>query len=191
MSRITKRPNRSEETPEGIIIHLTLDQICLIDLADYEQVKKHRWHTQERGGIYYATTTIKTQDGTTTSWPMHRFLMNLGTSDERRVCHLNGNSLDNRRENLRIATHQEIMSRRKKSKGTSSKFRGVYWHKLQKKWQALIVIDGVLNLIGTFESEVEAARAYDDLALYLFGTGTKLNRRKVTPKMTPNLKTEA
>lgn len=181
MSRITKRPNKTVLTPEGRIIELTQGQTCLIDEADYEQVKQYRWHAQEREGVYYAAATIKTQEGKTMLLPLHRFILGLLPSDKRRALHKNRNRLDNRRVNLAIATHNEVMFMRKKAPNTSSRFLGVYRHK-SGRWQAYIVGDGYMNYLGLYESEVDAARAYNEMAVDFFGTAAKLNRRKVEPK---------
>lgn len=179
--KTTKRPNETAETPEGRIIYLTQGQTCLIDEADYEQVKKYRWHAQKREGIYYAATMLKTPEGKTMLLPLHRFLLGLKPYDERSALHKNWNRLDNRRSNLIIATHKEVMFRRKKAPNTSSRFLGVYKHK-SGKWQAYIVSDGYMNYLGLYESEVDAARAYNEMAESFFGAAAKLNRRKVAPK---------
>lgn len=180
--KITQRPNQFEETPDGIKIYLTQGQACLIDAADYEWAKRFRWHVQERKGIFYAVTTVRTIDGKITSSPLHRILMGLLPFDKRRALHKNGNSLDNRRSNLVIATHKEIMLKRKKAGHTSSRFVGVYWHKLSQKWQAYIVVNGVTHYLGLFKSDVDAARAYNEMSRYFYGEAGRINRRKVAPK---------
>lgn len=179
--KTTKRPNETAETPEGRIIYLTKGQSCLIDEADYEQVKQYRWHAQEREGVYYAAATIKTQEGKTMLLALDRFILGLLPSDKRRALHKNWNRLDNRRVNLSIATRNEVMFMRKKAPNTSSRFLGVYKHK-SGRWQAHIVSDGYMNYLGLYESEVDAARAYNEMAVSFFGAAAKLNRRKVAPK---------
>lgn len=101
---------------------------------------------------------------------LHRIL--LGARPDQEVDHIDGNTLDNRRENLRICTRQENAAARKFPRGTSG-FRGVSYH--CGKWQASIRVDGTLVYLGRFDSAEDAARQYDDAALEAFGNFAKLN----------------
>jgi len=85
------------------------------------------------------------------------------------VDHHKGNTLDDRIENLRLATHEENNKNRVKSlsfkgKPTSSKYKGVHWHKNKEKWQAEIkaMKDGksCRLYLGIFDTEEEAYAAY-------------------------------
>jgi hypothetical protein len=95
-------------------------------------------------------------------------------TDEHSCHHINMNPLDNRRENLRWATPEE--QQRNRRPFGSSKFHGVYWHKVQKKWIAKITDPvGKLHHGGTFDDEIEAARAADALSIKLWGPDAKTN----------------
>ena len=84
------------------------------------------------------------------------------------IDHINGDKLDNRPENLRDVTRGENKrSFLAKSQGKTSKFRGVYLPKGRNKWVAKIEYKGVSKVIGYFEEEVEAAIAYNKIALEL------------------------
>lgn len=94
--------------------------------------------------------------------------------------HIDGNPLNNNIENLREATLQENQMNGKKrsshnSKPTSSKFKGVYRDKRDKKWMAYIRIDGKLKHLGYFTSEIEAAKTYNGAATAAFGEFAKIN----------------
>lgn len=89
------------------------------------------------------------------------------------IDHINGNPLDNRKENLRICTYQQnAFNRAKKIKG-SSKYKGVHIHK--NKWRARISFNGYRPSLGLFNSQEEAARAYDKKAVELFGQFARTN----------------
>ena len=85
----------------------------------------------------------------------------------------NHNTLDCRRKNLFAATASDDATNRIKKTGTTSKYRGVsYW---RGTWRAQVIHRGRIYYLGTFNSEIEAAKAYDDLAIVLHGGQAQLN----------------
>jgi hypothetical protein len=82
------------------------------------------------------------------------------------VDHINRNALDNRKANLRPATRaQNVLNRPYiRPDGCYSKYKGVSWHKHQKKWQAQICYNGRNKCVGCFDDEIDAAKAYDEAA---------------------------
>jgi len=88
------------------------------------------------------------------------------------VDHINGDKLDNRIENLRECSHQDNMRNRKKKLGKTLS-KGVYKH--HNKYKAMIRSDGVEHYLGLFNSEREAAQAYNTAAERLHGDFAKLN----------------
>jgi hypothetical protein len=83
----------------------------------------------------------------------------------------NHNGLDNRRHNLRPTDgqSQNLMNMTKTTSPTSSKYKGVCWHKAAKKWMASIKLHGKPIYIGLFVQERNAAEAYNKSAQHLFG----------------------
>ena len=92
------------------------------------------------------------------------------------VDHINGDKTNNCVSNIRWVNHSENgMNTRKRSKNSSSIYKGVYWHKQHQKWGARIMIDRKQIHLGYFHDEKEAARAYNKRALELFGEYACLN----------------
>lgn len=107
---------------------------------------------------------------------LHRLIMGV-TDSKTQVDHINGNTLDNRTQNLRICTQAQNNRNQRKIKNTKFKYKGLKEVKV-KKWkyiQASIMINGKQIYIGTFKTEIEAAKAYDEAALKYFGEYAKLN----------------
>jgi len=93
--------------------------------------------------------------------------------DGKVVDHINGDGVDNRVENLQVVTQQQNMRKQRKPANCSSLFKGV--NRLRDKWRARITVDGKTKSLGVFGSEREAAAAYNDAALELFGPFALLN----------------
>lgn len=94
----------------------------------------------------------------------------------RGVDHINGNGLDNRRVNLRLATTvQNHWNMRKRLARCSSRFKGVYFDSRRMKWGAQIGVHGRHIMLGRFGSEVEAAVAYNAAAIEHFGEFALVN----------------
>lgn len=94
------------------------------------------------------------------------------------VDHINGNTLDNRKENLRLCSNQQNQCNRKKQiKATSSKYKGVvYTGKYKtKRWQSSIKHNGIMQFLGMYETEELAALAYNNAAKTKFGEFAYLN----------------
>ena len=98
----------------------------------------------------------------------HRLIMGV-TDPKIQVDHINGNKLDNRKENLRLATPQQNSSNIGIRKNNKSGYKGVCWSKRDKKWIASIYKNNKKQYLGCFDDIVEAVRAYDRAALELFG----------------------
>jgi hypothetical protein len=158
-------------------IPLTRGQYAIVDPERYEELAKHKWHTSwnERG--IYAVRMVKAKKGGRVRQKclrMHRVIMGAGEGEI--VDHINHYGLDNRIENLRVATmRQNNWNARKRRCNCSSKYKGVHWLKRKKKWRARITFNGRLILIGDFDDERAAAKAYDAKARELFGDYASLN----------------
>ena len=135
-----------------------------------------RWHAKKQGNVTYAVRHMRSSDGKWKTIRMHRFI--LGMSDWNKkigVDHINGNGLDNRRDNLRICTQSLNCANSRKSIIKSSRFKGTFWNKRMKKWCAQIGNKKINHIIGYFDSEVKAAKAYNRKAKEFFGEFARLN----------------
>ncbi len=174
---------------------LTKGQKCLVDDEDYDVVSRHKWKAVWCTDRYYAGRTVKSpseSDGISKGGIllMHRFIM--GAKKGQEIDHRNNNSLDNRRENLRFCTSSQNRANcmgpngEVKYRPGRSKYKGVYWNKEKQKWQAQIGnsagLKGRLKTIylGRFDSEEEAALAYNKKALEL--RGAEWARLNVVPE---------
>lgn len=91
------------------------------------------------------------------------------------IDHINQNPLDNTESNLREITYQQNSHNKRGYKNKSSNFKGVFWNKINKKWQTNITINKKSTYIGSFDKEEEAALAYDEFARKIQGEFAYLN----------------
>ncbi|MGA2914588.1 MAG: AP2/ERF family transcription factor [Sedimentisphaerales bacterium] len=150
------------------LIKLTKNRYAKVDPQDYPVLSKYDWHLLEAKGRFY---TVKLNEGLIQS--MHRFLMDAPKG--RIVDHRNGDGLDNRRANLRLATHSQNCCNKRITKKGTSKYRGVSIEKGSKKWRATIYYNKINIPLGFFENEQDAARAYDNAAKKYHGEFAVLN----------------
>jgi HNH endonuclease len=153
-------------------IPLTQGKVALVDDADFEWLSQWKWQAVLEGHVWYAIRTDRSGDRER-KVKMHRLIM--GEPEGVEIDHQDGDGLNNQRGNLRQATHSQNHQNRRKIRGCSSKYKGVSWHKLCKRWQAYIKLSGVRRHLGLFKSEKVAALAYDFAARDLFGEFAKLN----------------
>jgi AP2 domain len=143
------------------VIPLTRDQYAIIDPEDWELVSRYSWCAiQGRSGIWYAQTRL---DSSTHTY-MHTLITNYDYTD-----HENGNGLDNRRVNLRHATHEENMWNRRQQRNNTSGHRGISRHKTRGKWQAQISYLGTIFYLGQYDDFSEAVAAYHEKRAKLHG----------------------
>jgi hypothetical protein len=156
-------------------IKLTQGKFAIVDDCDYAYVSKFRWHarrdTRKQGDVWYAARNVKTATKTTIGL-MHREL--LGVEPGLMVDHVDGDGLNNRRENIRTCTVKQNNCNQRKRDG-SSLFKGVSLIRSSGKWRASIKIDGASRNLGNYPTEREAAAAYDATAASAFGNFARLN----------------
>lgn len=154
-------------------IPLSRGKFAIVDDEDFERVNQYKW-TYEGGG--YATRQVfKEVEGKRkrAKIMMHRFI--LGLPDGLCCDHANWDKLDNRRENLRPATHAQNMANRPKRQGCSSQYKGVSWLERDKRWVSCIKVEGRRFHLGNFSDPIAAALAYDVAAYAAWGEYAHVN----------------
>jgi hypothetical protein len=135
---------------------------CLIDFEDMEYLRHYKL-TRNKNYVSVGRHLI------------HRLILDV-SDPKTLIDHVNGNFLDNRRSNLRIASKsQNAMNSTKQKRKTSSIYKGVTWCKRTEKWKAYIYLNGKRKNLGSYISENEAAEKYNAAAESIFGEFCKLN----------------
>jgi len=156
-------------------IYLDEGEWTILDAEDYYQFGNFKWHLHDgKRGNYYAVRSFKSTSGMIKIAYLHREIMK--PPPGLLVDHKNLNPLDNRRTNLRLATHfQNTCNRQKTKSKTSSRFIGVFFEKERRRWVAHIRYQGKRTFLGRFDSEIDAAKAYDEAAKKYHGEFARLN----------------
>lgn len=150
------------------VIDLGHGRVAIVDAEDYERVAQHSWRYNPRGSGY----AIGLVDGKTAQ--LGRFI--LGVTDRGSVVdHIDHDTLDCRRANLRVCTNALNRRNTLRHSDSRSPFKGVCYHRTAKKWQAQIQVDKRRIYLGLFENAEDAARAYDRAALEHHGEFACLN----------------
>lgn len=166
--------NRTIYDPNDIINHgdyvsiVMYNKKCLevgratISVDDLVKVEKYKWRLNSEG---YAVGTLKTSNGYKTIL-MHRLIMNPETGVY--VDHINHDTLDNRRHNLRLVNASQNQMNRKRGANNKSGRTGVYWKKDKCKWVANIRINGKATQLGSFNSFEDACKVREKAERDLF-----------------------
>jgi hypothetical protein len=146
----------------------------LVDNKDFKGLSKFSWHSQKNKNTYYAVTKpwVKGTGKCKTIY-MHRFL----TEAEKGmvVDHIDGNGLNNQRDNLRVCTQTQNMMNRGKQLNNSSGYKGVVKHPLCNKWMTRIKVGSKHIYLGLYMTKEEAAQVYNDAAINYYGEYATLN----------------
>ena len=155
-------------------IPLTQGKYAIVDPEDFERLNKHKWYAVKCKHTFYAIRCIGPRKRRILI-RMHREIIN--PPDHLVVDHINHNGLDNRKANLRPATHAQNNYNKLiiKRKNSSSKYKGVTWFKNSKIWRARIDVNGQRKFLGYFKDEIQAAKAYDKAAKMYHGEFATLN----------------
>ena len=104
---------------------------------------------------------------------MHRVVVK--TTKGMDTDHIDGDGLNNQRDNLRVCTHSQNIMNRGIQKNSTSGFKGITWNKLGRKWQSQIKVNGKYIYLGIFISKLEAYKAYCKACVKYHGEFSNLN----------------
>ena len=138
-------PHTTREIP------LSQGKVAMVDDGDYNLVSVHTWHTFRAHKSWYARSSQTIY--------MHRLIM--AAPEGLEVAHIDGDGLNNRRDNLRLVTRMQNLANQRINTANTSGYRGVTWHKRRMQWMAQTKHLGKHIHFGYHDNLVDAAVAYD------------------------------
>lgn len=148
-------------------IKLTRGHVAIVDDEDYDRLMQWKWHATGTGVSMYAYKHFR-RDGKVLAVAMHRHVIDAPKG--KNVDHINRNTFDNRKENLRLCTHAENLRNQMRR---TAQYKGIALK--NGRWNVHIMVDGVAHNLGSFRGQVAAAKEYDKLAKLLHGEFACLN----------------
>ena len=141
--------------------------VAICDAADLEKINQKVWYDMKG----YAATYTTERTGKARPVKMHQIIFpSWGIGD-----HKNGDTLDNRRENLRECSAAENARNSSSQNGSTSRYRGVSWDSSRSRWIVSLQTNGSTRHVGRFFDERDAAAAYDAAASVAYGEFARLN----------------
>ena len=144
-------------------------KFAIVDRADLPIIQPYIWRLSNVG---YPITRVRS--GRSGLEYMHRIIMDFPKGE---VDHRNGNKLDNRRGNLRLATRSENQANNSLQSNNTTGFKGVYRFRNTGRYTASISINKKIVYLGVFDDPVDAAMAYDSAAVEHYGDFAMTNAR--------------
>lgn len=159
-----------DDYAEIIIYDKYCNEKCraLIDIDDIDKVKNYKWRYSGR----YILSTVNSKP-----LRLHRLVMNCN-NEEKVIDHINGNTLDNRKSNLRICTQHENDMNHKISCTNKSGTTGVRFREDKNKWVAYIYFNKKNINLGSFDKKEDAIKCRLDAEKYYFGEFSSQKSRK-------------
>ena len=159
-------------------IKLTRGQVAIVDDDDFERINALRWYAEWHSDTktFYATRTLpRDNNGRRAQLYMHRAI--LCAESHMQVDHVNHDTLDNRKENLRICTGSQNQANKRKQSNNTSGFKGVSWDKRRCKWLAQISVNTKHRNLGRYSDIADAILAYDRAAAEANGEFAVTNKK--------------
>jgi len=156
-------------------IRMSLPRYAKVNPADYKKLRKYEWLVRKGTNSSYAYRRLRRGKGKKSSLIyMHQEIIDVPAGMV--IDHINYDGMDNRSKNLRAATlAQNICHRKKRSGAKHSKYKGLCWKKKDRRWETRIGLGKKQIHIGSYRSEIDAAKAYDTAAIKYHGQFASLN----------------
>jgi HNH endonuclease/AP2 domain len=151
-------------------IPLSDGSVALVDDDDYEWASQFSWSANGNG---YAVRGVHIGNRKYRKIYLHREI--IGAKKGQKVDHINGNKLDNRKENLRLATPAQNAMNIGLRRNNTSGLKGVRFEERRDKWRAEIKVNYKNVFLGYFDNKFDAAKAYNDAAIKYHGEFARLN----------------
>jgi len=157
------------------LIKLTQGYFVKVDDEDFEHLNKYKGYADKhyKYGFVIPKRHTKTINGKRENLCMHRVIMNAPKG--KIVDHANGDTLDNRKCNLRICTILDNTRNKSIQKNNQSGYKGVHLAKKTGHWYTSIGLNNKILYGGTFKNKIDAAKKYNEMAIKYFGEFAKLN----------------
>ena len=156
-------------------IILTHGKVAIVDDEDFDYLNQFKWlANKQKNDKFYVGRNIPVSNKKQSKIWMHRFIMN--PEKGMVIDHLDGNPLNNQKNNLRICTHAENMRNSKIPKNNTSGFKGVSFVKKHNTYESSIRINNIKIYLGYYIDPKDAAKAYNDAALKYHGEFANLNK---------------
>lgn len=149
-----KRTYEGEQPEDYKLIPLTKGKFAKVSNEDYLELSKFNWCMS---GDYAYNLKLGL---------MHRYITGAPPGTE--VDHIYGDTLDNRRSEIRIVSR--ALNAANKSKEEGREFKGIHWRRDKCKWCAEVKFEGIRHRLGYFEDKNRAAEAYDLKSVELRGS---------------------
>lgn len=146
---------------------------AIVDDEDYERINENKWFTAPSGDKLYAIRHVR-RSGGLISVNMAKLVMRY--VGDKVVDHINGDSLDNRKCNLRLCTQLQNMKNLSLYKRNTTGHKGVSYRKESGRYRARITNDNKTYTIGHYKTAKEAAIAYNEVAKVMHGEYANLNK---------------
>lgn len=148
----------------------------LIDDDDFERLSKFKWslgggRTKDKNR--YPCVSI---NGRTNY--IHRMVLGLKKGDKRFIDHIDRNTYNNQKSNLRIVSRSQNRCNSDREKSNKSGYKGIHWRPQNKKWYVQIAENGKVHYLGLYEDLNEAIRIYNEASLKYHGKFGFINNIK-------------